>query len=315
MFERILVPLDGSTRAEQALPVAVRIARASGGTLLLVEVVTPLIDYGGLAPVPLLTEGVITTELDEAADYLKTIARSPMLAGIATTTEVVFGLAAPNILATSEARAVDLIVICSHGRTGFTRWVLGSVARQVLHQSQVPVLVLREGTAMPRADGDHPLSALVPLDGSPLAEKALVPAIDLITTLAAPAHGALHLVQVVKQVSSTSDESFVAQFNAEAVGRAKAYLLTVQEHLQERAPKLTVTWSAALDSDAASEIINIAEHGYQRESGGRYDGGNVIAISTHGRGGLERWVIGSVTERILNTTKLPVLVVRPQKKV
>ncbi len=315
MFERILVPLDGSSRAEQALPVAACMARASGGTILLVRVITPLIEYGGgLAQVPFWTEEVIDTELDDATNYLKTVAGSPMLAGINTTTEVVFGLAAPNILATAEARAADLIVICGHGRTGFTRWVLGSVAHQIVHQSQVPVLVLRKGTSMPHADAAHALCALVPLDGSPLAEKALVPAIDLIVALAAPAYGALHLVQVVKQVSSTADEGFVAQFNAEAVECAKAYLLTVQERLQEVAPKLTVTWSAALDSDVASAIIDRAEHGYQGESGKHFTGGDVVAISTHGRGGLERWVMGSVTERILNTTKLPVLIVRPQKK-
>ena len=98
------------------------------------------------------------------------------------------------------------------------------------------------------------------------------------------------------------------------VERAKAYLHEAKERLQEHAPKLTITWCAALDTDAASTIIDIAEHGYLGAGGDRYAGGNVIAISTHGRGGLERWVMGSVTERILNTTKLPVLVVRPPKK-
>lgn len=314
MFERIVVPLDGSVRAEQALPIAARVARASGGTILLVRVINPLIDYGGgLSPVPLWTEEVIDTEFEDATNYLKTVASSPRLAGIATTTEVVFGLPAANILAAAEAQAADLIVMGSHGRTGFTRWVLGSVAHQLVHQSQVPVLVLREGAPLSGAGPDRPLCALVPLDGSPLAEKALAPASSLITALASPANGALHLTQVVKQVSSAADEGFVAQFNAQALEQAKAYLREVKERWQEKFTKLTITWSVALDSDAASDIIDRAEHGSQLQDGGRFARCDVIAISTHGRGGLERWVMGSVTDRILNATELPVLVVRPHK--
>jgi len=72
MFQHILVPLDGSFRAEQALPVASRIARSTGGSVLLLQVVSPPIDYsGGLAMVPLVTEQVIESEIAEATGYLK----------------------------------------------------------------------------------------------------------------------------------------------------------------------------------------------------------------------------------------------------
>jgi nucleotide-binding universal stress UspA family protein len=323
MFERILVPLDGSPRAEQALRVAARIARASGGSVMLLQVVSPPIDYaGGLTHTPLMMEQVIETELAISSGYLDRVARSKdhgrELAEIETTTKVMFGLPAQDILAMAELRSVDLIVMCSHGRTGFTRWVLGSVAQKITHHCPVPVLVLREGKLLlPESPPDtaRHLTALVPLDGSPLAEAALVPAANLVAALAAPAPGALHLTQVVKQLSTTADEGFVTQLNEEAVERAKAYLMSVKEHLQQalKDRRLTISWSVALDSDAADAIIGTAEQREQQEGAEGSGGCDLIAMSTHGRGGLERWLIGSVTERVLNTTKLPLLVVRPEQ--
>ncbi len=327
MFERILVPLDGSPRAEQALPVATRIARASGGSVILLQVVSPPIDYGGgLTQTPLMTEQVIETELAMALGYLDRVARSKdhgrELAEIETMTEVKFGLPAQDILATAESWSVDLIVMCSHGRTGFTRWVLGSVAQKIAHHCPVPVFVLREGKLLPLEsppDAARHLTALVPLDGSALAEAALIPAANLVAALAAPARGALHLTQVVKQLSTTADAGFITQLNEETVERAKAYLMSVKERLQPRLKdcKLTITWSVALDADAADAIIGTAEQREQQEGSDSHDksgsyGCDLIAMSTHGRGGLERWVMGSVMERVLGATKLPMLIVRPQ---
>ena len=192
MFERIVVPLDGSARAEHALPVAARIARASGGSIHVLQVVSPLIDYsGGLAPVPLMTEQSVEMEMAEAASYLNTVAAWQILAGIKTTTEILFGLPAPHILGAARSRRADLIVLCSHGRTGFTRWVLGSVAHQLVHQSAVPVLILRESESaalLSHGEAARPLCALVPLDGSQLAETALIPAAYLTAAPRGPLH-------------------------------------------------------------------------------------------------------------------------------
>jgi nucleotide-binding universal stress UspA family protein len=320
MFKRILVPLDGSTRAERALPVAARVARATGGSLLLVQVINPPIDYsGGLGLVPMMTEQAIEMEMAGATDYLKAVAASPRLAEIETRTEVSFGLPAQYLIAAAEADESDLVVLCSHGRTGFTRWALGSVAHRIIHHSTVPVLVLHAGEPLPpvpRADATHLLSALVALDGSPLAETALAPAAHLVAALAAPERGTLHLMQVVKIFPTTAEEGFVSQLNEEALKRAEVYLASVKERLQEtfRDLNLSITWSVALDADVADAILGTAEHGEQMEGAEGFSGCDLIAMSTHGRGGLERWVMGSVTERVLTTTKLPMLIVRPEKK-
>ncbi len=311
MFHHVLVPLDGSPRAEQALPVAARIARATGGSVLLVQVLSPLIDYGGgLAPVPLMNDQVIESELTTATTYLKVLAASPLLAGINTSIEVSFGLPAQCLMAVAQAHQIDLVVLCSHGRTGFTRWALGSVAHRLVHQSSVPVLVLQQRgatTLLSHLAPARPLAALVPLDGSPLAEMALVPAAHLIAALAAPAQGALHLVQVVKLFPETAAEGFVRELNEEALQRAKTYLKAVVERLQETVPdlKLALTYSVELGTDVASILVDLAERGGT-------NGSNLVAISTHGRSGWERWVLGSVTDRVLSTTRLPMFIVRPR---
>lgn len=312
MFQRILVPLDGSARAEEALPVAARIARASGGSVHLLQVVSPPIDYGGgLAAAPLLSEQVIESEMSTATDYLKTVAALPGLSGIQISTEVACGLPAQYILAVARSGEVDLIVLCSHGRTGFTRWVLGSVAHTLAHESTVHTLVLRESKAASlwsRSDAARPLCALVPLDGSTLSETALIPAARLVAALAAPAQGALRLAQVVKLVQATADEGFVREINVEALQQAITYLAVAAERLQMTAKELglAITWSVAQENDVASALVNLAEHGAK--------GCDLIAISTHGRGGLERLVMGSVAERLLTATKLPMLIVRPPKQ-
>ena len=317
MFQRILVPLDGSTRAEQALPVAVRIARASGGSLLLVRVVPQPIDYsGGWAP--LVTAEMIEVEMDGATDYLKTVATSQLLAGIETRTEVALGMAAQYLIAVTEEHDCDLVVLCSHGRTGFTRWALGSVAHSLVHQSAVPVLVLRQEEALSlssKVERKRPLRTLVPLDGSALAEAALSPAAHLTAALTSPHQGALQLVQVVKPFPTTTEEGVVSKLNAETVQRAKAYLATTEERLQATMEDLTlsITYDVELGTDVACTLLSLAERGVTGKDTRDVDSCDLIAISTHGRGGLERWVMGSVTDRILNTTWLPMLTVRPPK--
>src|SRR6202521_2707265 len=171
MFQRILVPLEGSQRAEVSLPTAASIAHATNGTVVLLQVVSLPVEYlGSLAPALIVTDELIEQELAEARVYLAAIAESESLKGLHVQTEVQFGLAGEQILGVVESQAVDLVVLCSHGRTGFKRWALGSVAHRVIHNSHVPALVLREGGPLlpvAHADASCPLCSMVALDGSP----------------------------------------------------------------------------------------------------------------------------------------------------
>lgn len=319
MFKRILVPLDGDTRAERALPIAARLARASSGSIMLLQAITPPIEYGGyLAQPPLLIQEVIDTYIDEAKRYLEQLAASDELKGIATTTKAVFGMPAGIILSTVRLEDIDLIVMCSHGRTGFKRWVLGSVAHKVVHHSPTPVLLLRDRELLStdtHTGATRPLCGLVTLDGSPLAETVLEPTVNLVTALSAPEQGTLHLTQVVKLPAIAEEEGFVTEMIDEELEKAKAYLASTQERLQEATKESmpSITWSVALDTDIADALVGMAEHGRKGEQDEQGEGYDLIAMTTHGRGGLERWVMGSITERVLNATKLPMLIVRPQK--
>ncbi|HYB01223.1 MAG TPA: universal stress protein [Ktedonobacteraceae bacterium] len=307
MFKQILVPLDGSTLAEQALPVATRLAHASSGSIVLVRVANFPVDYGGgYTQAPLMTEQVIETELDNVDAYLKNVATSEALAGIPVKAESMFGQPLQDILSVVESRRVDLIVICSHGRTGLKRWALGSIAQGLAHQSTVPLLVLREGgqiTAVSSGATHGPICALVALDGSPFAETAILPAANLVAQLSAPDEGILHLAHVITHVGD------------EALQSAKKYIAGVTEQLQQklRDSNLSITWSLLRDKDIAGTVIDLAEHGDNKTSTDQVHRCDLIAMSTHGRGGLERLMMGSVTERVLHGTKLPMLIVRPQR--
>jgi hypothetical protein len=170
-----------------------------------------------------------------------------------------FGQPLQDILSVVESRRVDLIVICSHGRTGLKRWALGSIAQGLAHQSSVPLLVLREGgqiTAISNGATPGPICALVALDGSPFAETALLPAANLVAQLSAPGEGILHLAHVITHVGD------------EALQSAKKYIAGVTEQLQQKLKdlNLSITWSLLRDKDIAGAVIDLAEHGDNKTS-------------------------------------------------
>jgi nucleotide-binding universal stress UspA family protein len=315
MFQRILVPLDGSERAERAIPVAARLAGTASGSITFLRVVTSPIEFAWQAMESSIgTQGALEADQTRAADYLAQVAGSHHLAGVEIKTQVLSGVPAEKILSAARPEQVDLIVLCSHGETGFKRWMLGSVAQQVARHSLVPVLVLHQRGGAPTTlhpEGLRPVHILVALDGSPFAETVLAPAAYLSAVLSAPLPGALHLVRVLPLSANET-----APGRKQAVSNAEAYLQMVEQRLHEGelAPlHLQVTLSAVVDTDVASRLIEIAEVDEEMEEIEGFKPADVIAIATHGRSGVERLVMGSVTERILGATKLPLLIVRPQR--
>jgi nucleotide-binding universal stress UspA family protein len=320
MFHHILVPLDGSERAEWALPVAARLAQASSGTVVLLRVVSPVTDFLWYPPIdPEVLQRIIDAELEEARTYLESQTHIGSLQDVHTEAVVIVGQPAAVILSVVEKQHCDLIVLCSHGYTGMKRWVLGSVAEKVSHHAPVPVLLLREGGPALVGTPSHaegPLRALVPLDGSPRANAALVPAAHLIAALAAPGPGALHLTHVVR----LSEVEKLSPSQREAVlHKAKEYLSTTAQHIREglvASPlaelKLAITWSVTIADDIAEGILRVAQGGEDTQGAGVFGGANLIAMATHGYSGFQRWALGSITEQVLHATKLPLLIVRPQ---
>ncbi len=309
MFKKILVPLDGSTRAESALPVAARIARAYGGSVTLLQVVEAHVERGAYL------QPMIADEKAEATSYLENAAKSTDLAGTQTEIEVHIGTVAPTIIKAVTASHTDLIVMCSHGYTGFKRWTLGSVAEKIARHAPVPVLVLREGELFSTLSPQKPVRALVPLDGSPFSEAVFGPVAYLVAGLASPLSqsGELHLLRVVDLPFASgklrSQAIIDTQTREKAKEEAQAYLSKLPDRLEEAGLaelNIEATISVESDPDVAEAIIRQAEG----TGAGRYD---LIAMATHGRSGVDHFIMGSVSERVLHATKLPLLLVRPSK--
>jgi len=265
-------------------------------------------------------QDVMETRQGEVKHYLTQLAASEALEGVETVTEVADGTPAEAILSIAHSQQADLILMCSHGYTGFKRWVLGSIAQKIAWHSMIPVCILREGSQ--KLNGlsphvGHPIRALVALDGTPFTEAAVMPAAQLVAACSAPARGELHLTHVIKLPSLEEEMAYErvgidVNLRQAALYNANHHLQAIKEHVcREMADELAVdiTWSVEESMDVADSLLQIA----QGEGLGTHTPSDLIALTTHGRGGLERWVRGSVAERVLGSTTMPLLIVHPRK--
>jgi nucleotide-binding universal stress UspA family protein len=314
MYKRILVPLDGSARAERAIPVAARIAHGSGGSVTLLRVATSPVDTGKYSSASGYVEKTVDADVAGATSYLEHIVGLDELAGINTETMTFTGAVAPAILSASQSLHADIIVMCSHGYTGFKRWALGSVADKLTRHSPIPVFVLREGGPLPVTAEHLPVRALVAVDGSTLSETVLEPAAYLAAALAETTshQGALHLLRVVDLPASggkfKSDAHIDTGTKKQVKHEDEEYLSSLVHRLgvgDLELLNLTITSSVEVDPDVAEAIVKKSEQ----------DKFDFVAIATHGRGGVQRWALGSVAGRVLHATKLPLLIMRPQAAV
>ena len=312
MYKRILVPLDGSARAERAIPVAARIARALGGSVILLRVATAPVDTGKYSSTSGYVEETVDTDLTGATSYLENIAGSNELAGVKTEVKTFICAVAPMVLSAAQSFHANLIVMCSHGYTGFKRWTLGSVADKVTRHSPIPVLVLREGGPELATAAHQPVRALVAVDGSSLSETVVEPAAYLAAALAEATsqQGALHFLRVVDLPTSggkfKSDAHIDTGLKEQVKHEDEEYLATLEHRLGENGDlahlDLAITSSVEADPDIAEAIVKKSER----------DAFDFIAIATHGRGGVQKWAMGSVAGRVLHATTLPLLIMRPQ---
>lgn len=320
MFRRILVPLDSSKRSEKAIPVAAHIARASGGTIVFVEVVFPPVEFGTYTEdrTVALKPGAFHRREEAVAKYLEgiTAAYANELAGINTELDLTSGAASPEIYEAARLEAVDLIVLCSHGETGLKRWVFGSIAQEAVRHSPVPVLILNEHGMIPPMQQDYPLRVLVPLDGSALSEAAILPAAYLVAALSGSLQNELHLFRVVDlppAYGRMKSQAHISDLvHDEAVHEAEQYMKSVTERYAKDLAVFNFQVSSFV-VDSTNVAGTITHESAQIRDVATSTGYDLIAIATHGRGGLLRRLMGSVTEELLGTTKLPMFIVRPQQ--
>ena len=299
----ILVPLDASDLAEKALDFSAALARRSGGRLTLVTV--PLLyhlDLSALHPYPggrsapdyiAPPDELIRASVAEAEQYLQLTAARLTREGLKVDARVVSAMPADAILDQAESGAADLIVMATHGRGGVSRWAMGSVTDKVLQAAPCPIIVLRGGR---QRDPIALSKILVPLDGSALAEACLLRLLPLAKAFEAQ----LALVQVIVPLETLPIEIVGAMLAGEELYREEVagYLETQAERL--RSEGLDVSTEVLLGDSVAETLLERSAR----------DDCDMIALSTHGRGGLRRWAFGSVADRLVRQADTPVFVVR-----
>ena len=285
---RILIPLDGSPLAEQALAPAVILAKHLHPTaaLVLASIIrAPAIEtglagsYAGMSRVTLLDEMVV-----QATTYLHHTAQLPLLQGVAVNVIVKIGVPTEAIRTIAQREHIDLIIMTSHGRSGIAQTLWGSVAQSVMRTCGVPTLVLHPHSKTLFAPNlAQPVTLLVPLDGTLLAE-AILPAAILAAT---GCGGTLYLVRIVPAPS-----------DVEALHEAADYL----ERLQRQIEVQGIAVRSSVQQGEPVAIIEQLVHQLDPV---------LLAMATHGRVGLDQLLHGSMTQTIFHDLGLPLLVVHP----
>jgi nucleotide-binding universal stress UspA family protein len=289
-FHSILVPVDGSTLAEAAIPYALTLAERARSKVQFVFVYQ---DRLPLEPAELAWQYLLQLT-DRARERL----------GDSVSSALLHGPVAANLVKQARKIGADLVIMTTHGRGGLERAWLGSVTDQLIRRIGIPVLVIRpaDGVAVPEA---QPSEILVPLDGSTLAETALQPA----AALAKLWDAELTAVQIVYPIPILAEpdravpEMSLQELTAIARASAEEYVRLTAESLRGRGVK--ASGMALIGTDGpAQQLRELARPGQV----------SLIAIATHGRGGIRRFILGSVADKLVRTAEVPVLVVPPMPR-
>jgi nucleotide-binding universal stress UspA family protein len=280
----ILVPLDGSPLAEQALSHACRLARAAGSRLLLMRAAVPVFDpEAGVAS---------RSSVQHAEAYLNVVRDRVLGDGLTVDVVSLFSNPVPGILRVARMHAVSTIVMSTHGRTGLRRMVLGSVTEQVVQESLAPVLIVNGDSPSAPAEGWY-RRILVSLDGSTFAEAALDALKDL------------HLGKDVEVVLLQSVQAPHSEgpYSQRLVHELDRRCDSVRDYLERVAASTMEGYSCRLLApvEHPATAILAAVEAQQVD---------LIIIATHARYGRARFSQTSVAGQVLRETGTPVLIVR-----
>ncbi len=310
-FTRIIVPLDGSNESEQALPYVNSLATRLSIPVRLLHSVEP--------DSPAITQSLYSTRRwiepasvreAKAIEYLNSTAAGLRGTGLDVDTTIPHRDPVGGIVEEAGKEPSALVAMASHGRSGLARWWMGSVADKVLHLADNPLLIIRvqeQASALPSA---APQGLIVPLDGSELAELALPHAVYLASALGLP----VKLLQVTPAEAeyysymasgpglvptSLPSSPSILEMVEFAARESRGYLADVKDRLASQgiaSVETVVTQGAPADS-----IVDSASS----------EEGTVVVMTTHGRSGVGRMLLGSVAERVVRQSGCPVLLIRP----
>ncbi len=290
-MKKIMVPLDGSPLGELALDYAVKIAISLRAELNLVTVSENREKEH---------ERLYSLYLDKITEQLtETLHKEQVYLQVTAT--VTHGKPADTLVKYALKHNVSMLIIVSHGRSGIMPWSAGSTATKVIHKSTLPVLLVRANE--PNLEGNGFERILLPLDGSPIGESA----IPLVKDLALASNSEVLILRVVEPVQQVHTIGGIDHFiftdeqakrMEEEVG---AYLKKVRRQFVSAGIAVKTIIKTG---DPALEILKISEA----------EKINLVAMSSHGRSGIAKWILGSVSNKILQAGKKPLLIVRPLYK-
>lgn len=296
MFDKIIVPLDGSEPSEQVVVYASALGRAMQVPLRLLYVVDPSVQDGhheGAHPV--FVEQFVERQRGWARVYLQHLAQTLEVEGNRTEVEVCLGSPAEEIVQEAGPEGRHLVAMATHGRSGIGRLVLGSVTDLVLQSGTTPLLLYKPRKGLPlRVAAVHTI--IVPLDGSPLAESVL----PLAQYLARATRARLLLARVVPVYSFALAGSMDGEPDGlfgEKDGETRAYLAAHAANLSAAGFEVS---SLTLVGDPASELAALPSSAPD----------SLIVMSTHRRSGMGRIVLGSVADELVRRSGAPVLIYR-----
>lgn len=297
MYEKLMVPLDGSNAAEKVLPYAEEMAAKFDSEVALVSVAQPM---------PVETDPLFRAYLHTIREKLRAeLSYWGARTGTRINVEVLVGRPAEQLMAYAAEKNVSLVVMASRGKIGGGPWRLGNIAAKVLRATVKPVLLVRAEAPLEALQQKSLIQRiLVPLDGSETAEQIIPYAESMAKSL----RGKLLLFQAVEPMRATHNpeasvisKRTVATENNRRKASAEQYIDRVAKRLRGRG--YPVSKHVAVGSPA-EQILDFAE----------VNPVDVIAMTTHGRSGISRWVLGSVTDKVLHAGDTPVLVVRATER-
>lgn len=305
MSHPVVVPLDGSSFAEHALPQAVALAQRTKAPLSLLMVVTTTI-APRFAEHMTEAEAIRHEEAKRAAQsYLKDVAaRISSESGLSVSTDVLMGPIADAIDSYVREKSGRLVVLTSHGRGAIQRAWLGSVTDGLVRRTPAPVMVVRpDSKEAPSAAGHQGFRrVVVPLDGSPAARAILDPVVDLLGTEGV-SYTLLRVLVAQRPLPSTYLPHVAEENRRVGEARKEAEELLAQRTAEMEERGAAVTSRIVEHVNAAQAILEVVEE----------LGGDLVAMTTEGRGGIGRLLVGSVADKVIRGSTVPVLVTRREE--
>jgi nucleotide-binding universal stress UspA family protein len=330
MFNRILVPLDGSTLAERAIPHAEQFARIFGSSIILLQVLDPTSFHENPNPVDPLSWQIRKAEADMYMNGVAAHLRENLLGSTPRSPDkeeekvrveysIREGKTAENIVNFAHAENIDLLVISTHGSGGLSRWNISSITQKVINLIYLPVLIVRAYN-LPEAQGEtarvHYRRILLPIDSSRRAECALPAGIALsrgITSTNLPPDSTqpadaslttkLILAAVIKPPEIPIPEPYPVEIGQLSAQLMQASRQAVNDYLNEMKVRLSVECETCLieNNSVSSAIQNLAD---QEEDI------DLVVLCAHGYTGRSTWPYGSVARNYMEHGTKPVLVIQ-----